>query len=200
MANNPLGSIPLIGTMFGGNAPTMTQAPLDPASQGILNQQAGVAQAGPGAVAAADNQGLNQAAGSMRQTDTGAMHETAGLGNDAGMVQGLRNAYNSQANKSIEMLKSQNQYKAQMQYADYANQVAKEALGQQQAANSMYDMMTKSYESQMQARAGMVSSLFGAAGTAYGMSKGAGKGGGAMQTGTPTTTVGDPSANVSNIA
>lgn len=169
MANNPLGSLPVVGTIFGGNAPTINQVPLDAGAQGELNQQAAQVQAGPAAVATADNHGLNQGVQSMQPGNTATLQATAGQGNDAGMVQGLRNAYASQANKSLEALKTQNDYSAQMQYAQYTNQVAKEALGQQQITNQMYDMMSKSYQNQMQARAQMVGSLFGAAGTAYGI-------------------------------
>ena len=78
--------------LLGDQTATITQVPLDPGAQSILNNQVALGSQSTAQFGANQNAGINAAAGSFVPGQQDEATQTAGLGNNQAMVEGLRNA------------------------------------------------------------------------------------------------------------
>lgn len=152
----------------GGDAPKppdMVQ--LDPRARELLDQ--GVARASRSGAEHQDeeNAGIDAYAGGL--LGGGGDQEAASSAQNPYYVQGLRDAYKSQARSGIDAVKNQNQFSAEMRRSDQLKRMQMAAMGQQQAQLQNYQMLTQAYNQNEAARAQFISSIFGVARTGIGM-------------------------------
>jgi hypothetical protein len=140
-----------------------------PGAQGLINTGAGRAMQDVDSFANRTNAGAAERANTLGSSDQSLNQEAASTAQDPAYMKALRNSYSGQASAGIESLKKQNHLQAQFQKSEDLRRMAMMALGQQQAITANYGAVTNAYIANEQARAQMVSQVFGAVNTFQGI-------------------------------
>lgn len=170
-----------MGILDSNAVPAPTIVPLDPQTQGLINQ--GTAQAGQssGQFTQALNNNVSQNTNQLGMSDEAVNNLAAKTGTNAGMIMGLRNAYQGQTNYNTQQVQQGNQINGAMMKYDYTQKMAQVALGQQAQQTQAFSALTNAYNNSEAARASMISSLFQTANAgmvAYAGARRGGKAGG----------------------
>ncbi len=159
----------LIGGLLGESDPTLKIVPLDSGTQNLITGQqtrAGQTDAQLGQQA---NAGVSQSGQQMQQSDQSLKQEAAGSGSDPAMLQAIRNQYGQKAGSGIQDLMAKNQNNTAMVRANMLQQAAHSQVAKQQVETQNYENLTNAMNQAEMARAGVLSSIFGAVGVGAGM-------------------------------
>ena len=168
----------LLDSFTGANSPTLNVVPLDDGTQKMISNQNKRALTTD--LSAQQNNGVKAAGGQMAQTDQSLGQDAARSGQDPAMLGAIRNKFNNVAGKDIQQLVAKNNSNVALKRADLLQQAAKSQLVQQQVETQNYTELANAMNQAEAARAQVLSSVFGAAGTAAGMYMGR-KGGGSQR-------------------
>lgn len=170
----------MFNALLGQGAPSVPSVPLDPGTQGLITSQ----------VSAASNPNLSQAinsnvaanAGGQLQTAAGANQEAAGTGQNAAMLQAIRNQYNGVAGKQIQGIVNNNNFATPGIQGAMLTQANAEANAMQSIANQQQQIVMQANNAWQAARASALSGILGAAGKPLGAAIGMGMAGGGAPT------------------
>lgn len=154
-----------------GSTPTPTQAQLEPGTQGLLNQGAGLASRPSGSFANDSMANVKAATGALGSPTHEA--DQASTGMTPGMKQAMLGSYGQQAGSSFDRMMQNSQMNAKMQKAQMLRQYAQAALGQQSALVNHYNNLTDAYNASEAARAQVISQVSGLANYGIGSYMGA---------------------------
>lgn len=161
----------VMGNLTGGA--NYNTVPLDSTTQGLINQQNQTATQSPGQIGGMLNQNVAQRGQNMFSSGPSTSQTAAKFGNapgSASMIQAIRNTYGNQANKQINQIVNQNNWKAPMTQGQMLQQAAQNAMSQQNVETQNYEGLMNAYNTSINARAQVLSSVFqlsGSAGSAY---------------------------------
>lgn len=140
---------------------------LDPAVQGLLNDQVNRASADQSTFAAATNQGIDERVGQLNQSNDSLKSYAAKTGQDPAMLEALSGIYGAKAQEQIGKIKTQNELNAPFRKSQALSGVSSAVLGAQQAKNNFYQQLTDAYNQSEMGRAALVSTLFQTGTQAY---------------------------------
>lgn len=152
---------------IGQNIP-YTPVPLDPTTQGLINQQGSEATGNIGGLM---NQNVQAQGTAQMNSGPSAQQSAAKMGGSGAspyMNQAIRNQYNQTAQKSINQIMQRNNWNAPGMQSQMLKQYAMNAYSQQQVETNNYQGLVNAYNSTLAARAGVISSVLGMGGAAAG--------------------------------
>lgn len=162
----------IIDGLLGGNGPSLNIVPLDAGTTKIIGDQTTRAGQSDASLGAQDNAGVKAAGQLPMQTDQQIGQQAAGTGQNASMLQAIRNQYSNQAGKGIQNIVNQNQNQVGMQRAQMMQQASQAALAQQQVETTNFSMLSQAMNQADAARSQILSGILGVGGMAAGMAMG----------------------------
>lgn len=159
----------LLDSLTGGDSPTLNVVPLDSGTTKLISDQQTRAQQSSGDLAAQANAGVKDSGNQMLQSDQSLNQEAAKSGQNPSMLSAIRNQYNNVAGKGIQQIVNKNTNNTSMARAQLIQEAAKSQMAQQQVETQNYQELANAMNQAEAARAQVLNSIFGAAGTAGGM-------------------------------
>lgn len=164
MANNSI-----LNPWASQNDVTYNPSTIDQGTQGIINQDTGLASQDAGTIAGNLNQGVSQEGNKVLQGSQQGNQGATATGQNPAMLAAIRNQFNAQAQSGINQITQNNTTNAQLTKANYLQQAAQFAQAQQNVENNTFAELTGAYNDANAARAQAISSVLSLGGTAGGM-------------------------------
>jgi len=162
--------VPLLGGMFQG--PDMQIVPLDSGTKGLIGESVGraVSQT-PDQIRNQMLQGVEANVSSLSPSSQMISQESARTGQDPYMMSAIQNRYRSETARDLDRFKSQADLQSRIQKGQRMAQVAQSAIAGQQVQLNNFAALSQAYQMNEAARAQVISSVIGLAGTGYMISK-----------------------------
>lgn len=158
-----------LGNMFDGSNPSLKVVPLDPGTQKLIGDTTARAGQSNAELTKQANEGVAASGAQATQSDQSLKQDAAASGQNPAMLQAIKNQYGQVAGKSIQDTVTRNQNNASMRRAQMLSEAAKAQLAKQQVETQNYEALSNAMNQAEMARAQVLSSIFGAVGTAAGM-------------------------------
>lgn len=163
-----------INRAFGGSegVPTYQAAPLDQGTQDLINQSIERSHQTPEQFAQQQNQGISELAGKAQQNEVLQGQKTqasgGGIGQDS-INNAINKQYSSYAGADVGRLEKANEQAAIMQKNQALQIASANAMARKNIEVSTYQQLMQAQNATETARAQVLSSVIGAAGTGIGM-------------------------------
>lgn len=154
--------------LFGsGQGVTANVVPLDDQTNQLISAGVNRATAPSDQVANNLNAGVGDSTSSLAGPSVD--QRAAKTGENAPMLQAIKNQYNQVAGKDIQRITNQNRINADVTKSQWLKQYAAGAMAQQNVATQNYASLTNAYNQSQMARAQVLSSILGLGGVAVGI-------------------------------